>query len=190
MHSRRRFLAASAATLAAAALPTGILAERLGANVFTNASLGAYTQGLLTQTNFSAVTGSVFTASLADGSYRYLTLKSAVTTTLTNSRNTIASARTITAPQLTLNTSVQVSSFSLVFDVQGDAIPQGSYLLDHGTMGSFVVFLVAGQTPAGTPTCVATFASLDSMPVNPAAPRSISYTTPVPTLARPMMLVP
>jgi hypothetical protein len=189
MQSRRRFLAASAATLAAAALPTGILAEQLGANVFTNASLGAYTQGLLTQANFTSVTGSVFTASLPDGSYRYLTLRS-VAAAPVSSRTTNAAPRSVAAPKITLNTSVQVSSFALVFDVQGDAIPQGSYLLDHGTLGSFVIFLVQGQTPAGTPTCVATFASLDSMPVNPAGPRSTSYTTPVPTLARPMILVP
>jgi len=190
MQSRRRFLAASAATLAAAALPTGLLAEQLGPDVFTNASLGAYTQGLLTQAHFSALAGSVFTASLPDGSYRYLALRSVDGTTTLPSRSTNASPRSITTPQITLNTSVQVSVFYLIFDVQGDAIPQGSYLLDHGTLGSFVAFLVAGQTPAGTPTCVATFASLGSMPVNLAAPRSISYTTPVPTLARPMMLVP
>jgi hypothetical protein len=189
MQSRRRFLAASAATLAAAALPTGILAEQLGPDVFTNASLGAYTQGLLTQANFSTLTGSVFTASLPDGSYHYLTLAS-VAAAPGSSRTTNAAPRAIAAPKITLNTSVQVSVFYLIFDVQGDAIPQGSYLLDHGTMGSFVIFLVQGQTPEGTPTCVATFASLGSTPVNPAAPRSTSYTTPAPTLARPMLLVP
>ena len=90
MQSRRRFLAASAATLAAAALPTGLLAEQLGPDVFTNASLGAYTQGLLTQANFSALAGSVFTASLPDGSYRYLALRSVDGTTTLPSRSTNA----------------------------------------------------------------------------------------------------
>ena len=41
MPTRRHFLAATAATITLAALPKSLFAERLGGDVFTNASLGA-----------------------------------------------------------------------------------------------------------------------------------------------------
>jgi hypothetical protein len=192
MQSRRRFLAASAATLAAAALPTGLLAEQLGASVFTNASLGAYTQGLLTQANFQAVAGSQFTLQLPDGSYRTVTLQSVKTLSPTSSAASPSStsSRVAVAPKISLNTSTQTTTFTLVFDVQGDAIPQGSYLLDHGTLGSFALFVVTGKTDTGTPTLIATFTHLSGAPVTTSAPGMKSYTTGAPTLAHPRMLVP
>jgi hypothetical protein len=191
MQSRRRFIAASAVTLAAAALPTGLLAEHLGAAVFTNLSLGAYTQGLLTQAGFTAVIGSDFTLQLPDGSYRTLTLQSVNTVTSASTSSTSAGPRVVVNPKISINAPAQISTFVLVFAVQGDAIPQGAYLLDHGTLGAFALFVVNGQTPAGTPTLVATFSQIVSAPVTTSAPGSTkSYTTAAPTLAHPRMLVP
>jgi hypothetical protein len=127
MPSRRRFLAASAATFAAAVLPKKLTAEQLGASVFTNASLGAYAQGLLTEANFSNQVGSVFTALRPDGSYGYLTLRSVQTFTLSSATKTVAAPRVLSGTQ-SGNSSVQVSSFMLIFDVQGDAFAQETYL--------------------------------------------------------------
>jgi hypothetical protein len=187
MSSRRRFLAASAATIAAAVLPKGLIAEKSGASVFTNASTGAYSQGILTSANFSNQIGSVFTALQPDGSYAYLTLRSVQTFTLASPTKPIAAPRVISGTQSGAPTEA-VSSFQLIFDVQGAPLAQSTYLLDHGTLGSFAVFVVPGATPAGSPTCMATFASL-SVSATTALPLPPTYTSPAPKLARPTFLV-
>jgi hypothetical protein len=179
MQSRRRFLAASAAAITAAALPKNLIAEQLGAGstVFTNSSLGAYTQGLLTEPNFAAATSSVFTALMPDGTYRNLTLRSAANVTLGSAKSASSAPRITIVGTPASGSAVPLSIFQLTFDVQGSSIPQGTYVLDHGTLGSFAVFLVAGQTAAGTPTCVATFVSLSNTRVTTSSPRSASITT-------------
>jgi hypothetical protein len=190
MPSRRRFLAASAATLAAAALPKRLIAEQLGANAFTNASLGAYAQGLLTEANFQKQVGSVFTAQRTDGSYGYLTLRSAQTVTV----GANSAAKSNPSARIVISTPpaaapMQVSTFALIFDVQGPAFDQGTYVLDHGILGSFAVFLVPGATPNGTPTCLATFSSLVSAAGTLPSRTPFSVTAPAPTLTKPTMLV-
>jgi hypothetical protein len=187
MPSRRRFLAVSAATIAAAALPERFVGQKLGAGVFTNASLGAYSQGLLTEANFTNQVGSVFTALQPDGSYAYLTLRSVQTVTLGSAAKTTAAPRVLSGTQPG-SASLQVFSFELVFDVQGSALAQGSYLLDQGTLGSFAAFLVPGATTTGSPTCMATFSSLTAAATS-GLPMPPSYTAPAPSQARPSFLV-
>ncbi len=187
MSSRRRFLAASAATLAAAVLPKGLIAEKSGTSVFTSASLGAYTQGILTSANFSNQIGSVFTALQPDGTYAYLTLRSVQTFTLASPTKPIAAPRVLSGTQPSTS-SLAVSSFQLTFDVQGAPLMQDTYLLDNGTLGSFAVFVVPGATSAGSPTCMATFASL-SVSATTSLPLPPTYTAPAPTQARPSFLV-
>lgn len=170
MPSRRRFLAASAATLTAAALPKSIFAEQSEANVFTNASLGAYTQGLLTLANFAKQVGTVFTVQRDDGSYGYMTLLSAASVVLganapLKPAPTAPSVAPI-APRISVNpvsapvVTQGLTTFRLVFDVQGPSLPQQTYLLDHGTLGSFACFLVPGMSSSGGPTSSATFCEL------------------------------
>jgi len=189
MPSRRRFLAASAATFAAAVLPKRLTAEQLGASVFSNASQGGATPASLTLDNFEKQLGSVFTTQRADGSTGYLTLRTAQTVTLGSSSGTTTNASrriTISSPA---SSPMQVSTFELIFDVQGAAFDQGTYTLEQGTLGSFSAFLVPGATPSSSPTCMATFSSLVSALGSGPSRTPFSVTAPAPTLSKPTMLV-
>lgn len=162
MATRRQFLASTSAVCAIAALPKSLLAQRLGGQVFTNASLGAYQQGLLTMENFKAVIGSTFKAFLDDASVAYLTLESVTATpappapanpgappSQDGSTSMLRFARPVQA---------EGDSFSLSFATGNTAIAQDTYLVDHGTMGRFAVFLVPGSAQSqGNLTCTATF---------------------------------
>jgi hypothetical protein len=166
MSNRRQFLASSAAAVTMAALPSSLFAERMGGKVFTNASLGAYAQGTMTQETFEGVVGSSFKIFLDDFRAAQLRLLS-----VTPLGAAAATATNNAAPVIKTRASVgrgtvapvappkqQVTGFYLTFSIVGEAFPQDSYLLDHGTLGRFAVFLV----PGGTGNCTATFCQLTS----------------------------
>jgi len=156
MSTRRHFLAATAATITLAALPKSLFAERLGGDVFTNASLGAYGQGLLTQATFEKHIGSTFTAFLDDNAVGYLTLEKVVA----QPTGTNASSE-LRLPGTSATVQQQVTSFHLTFSTKA-VFPQGTYLLDHGILGRFAAFLVPGDPVKGNGSCGATFSYLTS----------------------------
>ncbi len=161
MSTRRSFLSVSAAALAAASFPKYLFAQTRGIQIFTNASSGAYTQGLMTQVHFKQLIGSIFTAFHATGETSSLKLvqvsdavvqSSAVAPTVSAAIGRLGGlARPVSRPVTT------ISYFSASFAVTGKALPQDSYLLDHGTLGSFAAFLVPGLSPNGAASCSATF---------------------------------
>jgi hypothetical protein len=162
MPSRRHFLATSTAAIAVATLPTPLFAERLGGEVFTNGSLGAYAQGILSQANFESRLGSIFKAFLDNDKVAYLRLQTVTGTSAsstpplpTQGRVSLSQARR--AP--TFN-SPQITSFQLSFSTGGAIVTQGSYLLDNDTLGRFACFLVPGAEGF----CGATFAYLPGGP--------------------------
>ena len=156
MSTRRHFLAATAATITLAALPKSLFAERLGGDVFTNASLGAYGQGLLTQATFEKHIGSTFTAFLDNDGVGYLTLEKVVA----QPTGTNASSE-LRLPGTSATVQQQVTSFHLTFSTKA-VFPQGTYLLDHGILGRFAAFLVPGDPVKGNGSCGATFSYLTS----------------------------
>jgi len=161
MPSRRYFLATSAAVFTAATLPKSLFAERLGGNVFTNGSLGAYAQGILSQANFEAQVGSIFKAFLDNDEVAYLRLQT-VTGTSTPATPVKVPLRGNVIPAVRVPTlsSPQITSFQLSFSTGGAAFDQGTYLLDSATLGRFACFLV----PGGGGSCGATFAYLPGGP--------------------------
>jgi hypothetical protein len=171
--SRRNFIFTSAAAVTAAAFPKLLLAQRKGGEVFTPGSLGAYAQGILTQSNFEGLIGSVFTAFLDNDPVAYLSLQkvSAANTLPTPSPLMgIARPATIARPTPLASISSEPSSFQLIFNNGGAVFDQGTYLLDHGTLGSFACFLVPGMSSNG-PTSCATFCYLSAADaVKPAPP--------------------
>lgn len=179
MNSRRQFLLASTAAIAGATLSRNLFAQRIGGAVYTNASLGAYTQGLLTQANFEKVVGSVFSLFLDNYAADNLLLR-AVTSSPTPASasnaagQAISTIRPIGAPTLPPRTigkaAQQPMSFQLHFNVSGVAFGQDTYLLDHGTLGRFAAFLVPGSPGK----CTASFCYLQSAELLPPVSRGIS----------------
>ena len=177
MPSRRNFLAAAAAAMTGAALPHSLFAERLGGDVFTNASLGAYTQGLLTQTTFEKHLGSVFTAFLENNAVGYLLLQKVdglqASMTATNpslpTANSLQPAATLATQHTVAAAQQQMTAFHLTFSTSA-VFNQGTYLLDHGILGRFAAFLVPGDAVKGSGTCGATFCYLANDAIKPSVP--------------------
>jgi hypothetical protein len=163
MSSRRKFLAISAATLTVASLPKCLLAERIGGEVFTSGSLGAYAQGILSQTVFQKLIGTEFRAFLDSYAVGYMRLESVTGGTPSSSPGTPqrggAAIAGLRAPQTPVEQAMV--SFQVSFSTGGAKFPQGTYLLDHATLGRFACFLVPSD-PVGGPTCSATFCYLSS----------------------------
>lgn len=66
--------------------------------------------------------------------------------------------RGIAEVPVTLTANGQTNCFICCFSSGSTVIPQGSYVLDHGTLGRFAVLLVSsGKVATGVPTCSATF---------------------------------
>ena len=160
MSTRRKFIVLSAAALSSAALPKHLLAERLGGPVFSNASIGAYEQGLMTPATFENLVGSEFRIFLEDYAVANLRLNSVTNKvfgpTPERLKTRQASPKLIVPRGADLSISAaatQPTFFQLHFGVSGGrSFPQDSYLLDHGTLGRFVAFLVPGDSGK----CVAT----------------------------------
>lgn len=184
MPSRRHFLAASAATVTAAALPKSLLASSTRHEVFTNASLGAYTQGILTQANFESVVGSTFTLFLDNDAVTYLRLVKVIGASTSGLTATQGLSRApLTAARVPRVAPTQTTSFRLSFSTSGAVFfPQSTYLLDHGTLGEFAAFLVPGDPILASGTCSAVFnyltAATLNAPVFPARPTIGKISTP------------
>lgn len=156
MADRRSFLAMSSGAVLAAALGPAVRAQSTSNSLFSNRNLGAYAQGLMTQATFERLVGSVFTVDLGDGKYAWITLLSAKdASSLTASSSSTSKLRVSTAGN-TAATGRSSSSFILNFTTGGKLVPQESYTLDHGRLGSFVAFLVPGDPVKGV-TCSAVF---------------------------------
>ena len=158
MSTRRHFLALTSAAAAASALP-GTLRAQFPTEVFSNANLGAYAQGLLTQSTFERNVGSVFKAFHPDRNVSYLTLLAVIdmTPAAVSARRSAASQSHVSGLQKGALAAGDSPSFDLAFAVSGPAIVQQSYTLDHGILGRFVAFLVPGLSSNGGNTCGASF---------------------------------
>jgi len=166
MPSRRHFLAASAAAIAAAALPGDVFAQRLGGEVFSDASLLAYARGTLSQTNFESLVGSFFKIFLENDEVAYLRLQTVTGTGDPSIRQGIFQLPVQTPGQTGLTTrgstptAPQMTVFHLRFSTGSAPVGQGTYLLESGSLGQFACFLVPGAEGY----CTATFAYLGSAP--------------------------
>jgi hypothetical protein len=212
MPTRRQFLVSSSAVCALSALPKSLRGQQQA--VFTNASIGAYEQGLMTLSNFQTLIGSMFMAILADGSPAYLTLASAKAVTMPTATTPTVGVAAPTGPTIGVKAMVAqpsaaqaapllttANSFQLVFLSGTAVLPQGSYLVDHATLGRFAVFLVPGTTATGAATVSANFNYLSAtrltshpIPVSPvgASSRQVQSTVtiapvaPAPVIAAPV----
>ncbi len=165
MSNRRSFLKLSATAATSAMLLPKLgwsQADRLGGPVFSNASVGAYQQGLITLVGFQKLVGSEFKAFLDNNEAAWLRLRQAVaidySLTPEKKKARLAAQQVIapTGADLTLaRNPVQPDTFELRFDIRGPNFPQNSYLLDHGTLGRFVAYL----QPSTPGRCYATFTS-------------------------------
>jgi len=157
MQTRRDFLAVSSAALTAALLPAAVLAQSSLPEVFSNANLGAYSQGALTQAAFERLIGSTFTVFVATDLYAFLTLRS-VRNLIPAPSTTPPTPKAATASPLA-GKSTAITSFFLYFSLDGPVFPQAAYTLDNGILGRFAALLVPGQS-GGEPGYGATFSYL------------------------------
>lgn len=171
MQSRRHFLHLSSAVLAAALLPETLLAQsRAGIPPFSPAGLGAYQQGLLTRARFESLLGSSFRVFLDEGRVADLTLVKVTDPVAVLSASLPESPQKAdTLARLKQAYPSPDQSFTLQFSCGNTLIPQDTYTVDHGTLGSFALFLVPGGT-AGNRTCGSSF-NYASGP-NPILPKS------------------
>ena len=149
MLTRRHFLTSASALCVVSASPAFAGTSRPSEDVFTNASLGAYTQHLLTRAHSEKLLGTLFMVFVPDQDARYLYLHKVV------ALDTKPREKSAVRPG-----EVKMGSFSLSFKGNGPTFPQGTYLVDHGTLGRFALFLVAGSITPGAVTFEATFTSL------------------------------
>lgn len=160
MSTRRSFLVLTSGAALAGALPKPLFAQQAGSDVFSNRNLGAYAQGSLTKAAFESVVGSLFTLYFPDGSTGSLTLLDVkspkVRATALSQAAAAAAAKAVSDLIAAPAHRPAPSCFFLTFSSGLQPVPQGSYQLDHGTLGSFAAFLVPGD-PAHAPTCTACF---------------------------------
>jgi peptidoglycan DL-endopeptidase CwlO len=137
MPTRRTFLKASSLACAASALHPMLHAQNPAIpDPFSNQNLEPGEQGLLTRAAFAAVLQSIFTLSLPDGTTRTLRLVNVSDPTADDPSG---------------------QNFSISFTVAGGAFSQGTYPLDHATMGSFALFVVPSSTDSSAQSCTAVF---------------------------------
>jgi hypothetical protein len=153
---RRSFLAMSSGAVLAAALGPAVRAQSTSNPLFSNRNLGAYTQGILTQATFESFVGSVFTVDLGDGKYAYNTLVLVKDASSPASSSPSTGRLRVPASGNVAAAAKKPSTFILNFTTGRQLVPQGSYALDHGRLGSFVAFLVPGDPVQGG-TCSACF---------------------------------
>ncbi len=159
MKTRRDFLAVTTASLAAAMLPQTILGESRIPDVFSNANLGAYGQGLLTQATFERLIGSTFTAFVGTDLYAFLTLRSVTDLVAAATARGNSASKAVVVPAPRSKAATTITSFYLDFTVSGAPFAQATYTLDHGILGRFAAFLVPSKA-ATAPSCGATFSYL------------------------------
>jgi hypothetical protein len=148
--SRRTFLVAGQTLLAAAALPLKFFgAGTLESDSANTAKLASWTKGTfqpLVSSSFAVHSGSRTTAWL----------------TLLSVEDMNSKTPTKTAPMAfglkTLSTQPTVDTFALHFHGTGEALPQGTYELEHHSLGRFSLFVV----PSGTTTYTAIISHIES----------------------------
>jgi hypothetical protein len=161
MSTRRTFLTLSSAAFASALTPIRIVAQALssrsGPGVFSNAALGAYQQNELTFQRFQSLVGSTFHAFLDNHEVIEVTLLSAVANAPRAStvKPILDGSQARSMPVAALPPTGKC--FTLRFSTGSTVVPQGSYVLDSGTTGSFTVLLVSGTAGTSRPTASATF---------------------------------
>ena len=193
MSTRRSFLKVSTAACAVSALPANLFAQAPSNNPFTNANLAPYAQGILNKSAFDAVLNSVFTVFTPAGTaymrlIRVEELNGTAFATASHAAPTLATGRATATP-----TSAGYN-FHLSFAVSGPTIAQGTYTVDHASLGRFALFVVPGGTPDAQ-TAGATFnydprafsgmrpgmTLIDGAPTTPASRGRSNLRTPAPT---------
>ncbi len=165
MSSRRTFLKASSLACAVSALHPMLHAQNAAVpDPFSNQNMEPYQEGLLTRSTFKAVLQSLFTLFLADGSTRTMRLvdvSDPVATTVASPIQAVgsrtASAQKPRASAGSTPVALPDHSFTLSFDVAGGSFPQGTYTLDHATLGRLALFLVPASSDSAAMSCTAVF---------------------------------
>lgn len=157
MRTRRDFLVNSTAVLVSPYLHASLAQSAPAQNVFTNASLGAYQQGILTKAQFEARMGSLFMIFVDESNVLYTRLR-AVTPYTAKAATKLPGRLIFPRPSLPAPPR-QIEAFTLVFDSDKPLPEQNSYLVDHATLGRFVIFLVPGFSPTGSPICTSVFSN-------------------------------
>ena len=166
MSTRRSFLYLSSTSLAAALVPGTALAQRVGGLVFTPGTLGAYAQGLLSQSSLESYVGTLFLAFLEHDTTAYMRLSQVIPLTAAPvSAQSPVNIRPSSGVHSARLGSAQpgMQAYLAIFQTGGVMIPQDTYVLDHGRLGRFAVFLVPGIDTQGNPTAVASFASISGI---------------------------
>jgi hypothetical protein len=149
--SRRTFLVAGQTLVAAAALPMkffGAATSQFGSA--NTANLASWTKGTfepLVSSSFAVHSGALITT--------WFTLLSVEDMNLKTPRQAAPMAfgpRTLRTAQPAINT------FALRFHATGDTLEQGTYELEHPTLGKFSLFVV----PSGTTTYTAIISHIES----------------------------
>lgn len=155
MHDRRHFLLNSTALLAAVTTRGAFAQQAATEDAFSNATLGAYQQGILTQTQFEHEIGSLFMFFIKTTDVIYARLRSV--TPYEGRPPANLTGRIITPRRATSSFTRQVNTFTLLFDCENPLPEQKSLIIDHATQGRFVMFLVPGTSSTRTPTCSGVF---------------------------------
>jgi hypothetical protein len=165
MASRRRFLSLSSASLVCASFAHSLLGQasaRLGIPVFSGAATGAAQQGLLTAANFEKLVGSSFHAFLDNDVVAEIVLLKVKIPTYSSVASTSQVAGSPVRPVATpaRRAARATNTFMLLFSTGSTLIPQDTYVLDSGILGSFSALVVPAQPVAGNQIAVATFSFL------------------------------
>ena len=151
MSTRRSFLKVSTAACAVSALPANLFAQAPSSNPFTNANLAPYAQGILNKSAFDAVLNTVFTVFTPAGTVymrliRVEELDGTAFAAASHGAPTRATGRATAVNRATTPTSAGYN-FHLSFAVSGPSVAQGTYTIDHASLGRFALFIVPGGTP-------------------------------------------
>jgi hypothetical protein len=133
--------------------------QRLGIPVFSPAATGAAQQGILTAANFEKLIGTSFHAFLDNDVVVEIVLRKVKVPTFKSAGSTSTPTGAPGKPTVIAarRGPITTTCFMLTFATGSTLIPQDSYVLDNGTLGSFAAFLVPGQSVPGSQTAIATF---------------------------------
>jgi hypothetical protein len=149
--SRRRFLVAGQTLLAAAALPM----KFFGATA-TITNMATWTKG-----TFQPLVNSSFAVLAGSGTAAWLTLLSVEDMNSKPPVKTAPMAFGLKGPKAS---PAVIDTFALHFYITGETLPQGTYELEHRSLGRFSLFVV----PSGTSTYTAIISHIESaMPIQP-----------------------
>jgi hypothetical protein len=150
--SRRKFLVAGQTLLAAAALPMKFFGAaavpEFGPSNTTN-------MALWTIRTFQPLVNSSFTVRSGSATAAWLTLLSVEDMNSKTQANTAPMAFGLKGPQAS---KPAIDTFALHFYLTGETLPQGTYELEHRSLGRFSLFVV----PSGTSTYTAIISHIES----------------------------